>query len=302
MTGRPQTLGQPRPGLEPLPWAGGPIRVLADDLVLVDWGPMTLTISAWDQGLPRPVAAARAAGQALECLAVLADFQGFLKRPGRLLPAGRRLPRVVARALEAVRAISGELTPLAAVAGAVADQVADLAAGLGLDKVIVNNGGDVALRLARGQSALVGLKAPGSDRLLGWLAVAAGTGLGGVASSGWSGRSFSPGVADLVTVWAESGALADAAATWVAARTSLTSPRVRQVRAASLDPQSDLADLAVTEEVQTLTRAERRRALAAGLGAARSLLGRGLIGGTFLSVQGESAALDPGQILSLEPV
>ncbi|MCP4687433.1 MAG: hypothetical protein GY859_05240, partial [Desulfobacterales bacterium] len=58
-----------------------PIHVLTEELVLVDWGPMTLTVSAWRKGRARPVIAARAAHAALRRLRILADFQGYLARP-----------------------------------------------------------------------------------------------------------------------------------------------------------------------------------------------------------------------------
>lgn len=88
-----------------------PVQVIRPDLVLVDWGPMTLTIAAWQNDEPRPVMAAQAARAALRCLAVLAEFQGYMRRRVRELPAGRPLPPVVERAARACRAIDGGLTP-----------------------------------------------------------------------------------------------------------------------------------------------------------------------------------------------
>ena len=64
-----------------------PVRVLSDDLILVDWGPMTMTISVWDKERARPVMAAIASRSALTCLQVLSDFQGFLKIPVCSLPS-----------------------------------------------------------------------------------------------------------------------------------------------------------------------------------------------------------------------
>ena len=64
-----------------------PVRVLADDLILVDWGPMTMAISVWDKERARPVMAAIASRSALTCLQVLSDFQGFLKIPVCRLPS-----------------------------------------------------------------------------------------------------------------------------------------------------------------------------------------------------------------------
>ncbi|MBA4359036.1 MAG: hypothetical protein C0405_15075, partial [Desulfovibrio sp.] len=104
-----------------------PIRVVRPDLVLVDWGPMTLSVRAWAGGRARPVMAAKAAAHALELLAQLADFRQYLKRTALDLPRRGRRPAVVAKAVEAcadvARAAGVRLTPLAAVAGAVADEV-----------------------------------------------------------------------------------------------------------------------------------------------------------------------------------
>ncbi|MCB2185338.1 MAG: UPF0280 family protein [Deltaproteobacteria bacterium] len=277
----------------------GPVTVLRPDLVLVDWGPMTLTLSVWDGGRPRPVLAVQAAREALASLAVLADFQGYLKRPAHLLDPDRPLPPVVRRALDGARVAPAELTPLAAVAGAVADQVADLAAALGADKVIVNNGGDVALRLTGTRRAVVGLRPPAAPGrpplpLAGKLRLTAAHGVGGVATSGAGGRSLSPGVADMVTVWAATAAAADGAATYIAGRTTVASPAVETAPARELQADSDLGERLVTRHVGKLTREERLAALAAGQAAAQDLFTAGHIRGCFLLVQGEVAILDFG--------
>lgn len=283
-----------------------PVRVLSPELVLVDWGPMTLTISAWRRGRPLPVAAAGAARRAVHCLAELADFQHLLRRPAERLPFDRqsrsgrpttqRLPRVVGRAVEAALALGEGLSPLAAVAGAAADQALQAARELGADRVIVNNGGDIALFIP--DRARVGLRPPAAEGappagLVAALNVLPGDGVGGVASSGWQGRSFSPGVADLVTCWAADAASADAAATLVAGRTTVASPARITVPARRLDPASDLGDLEITRRVGRLNRAERLAALAGGMTASRGLRERGLLLGCLILVQGESAVLDP---------
>lgn len=277
-----------------------PVQVLADDLVLVDWGPMTMTLSVWDMGEARPVMAVLAAWSALMGLQVLADFQGFLRLKVEKIPKGRPLPRVVERAFRAARSVSGELSSLAAVAGATADEAADTAAGLGANKVIVNNGGDIALRLDPKSEACVGVKAIESETLLGSLKVRGDQNIGGVATSGWAGRSHSPGVADLVTVWAESAALADAAATLIAAKTTTKGSQVKRARARDLDHASDLGDALVTSQVGDLTHSQRYRVLERGAETADMLLRRDLIRGCFIYIQGDSFLMDPDRIMSLD--
>ena len=274
-----------------------PIRVLAEDLVLVDWGPTTLTISAWYKGKAVPVIAAKAARVALKGLRTLADFKGFLKKPSADLPAGSVLPRVVERAFYAARTISHELTSLAAVAGAMADEVATSAFEMGADKVLVNNGGDVALKIVREKQTMVGIKSPYLNKIIGRLHVSGKSGIGGVATSGWPGRSHSPGVADLVTVWSGSAGLSDAAATFIAGKTEAGCKNVLQRRASDIDPWSDLGGIRVTTAVLDLTAAQRRKALDRGSDAAKRLYRKNLIRGCLLVVKSDSSLLDPEGII-----
>ncbi len=271
-----------------------PVRVISEELVLVDWGPMTLTVSAWLGRRARPVMAARAARAALGFLRDLADFKNLLKLDQIRIPPDRPLPAVVEAAVEAVRQVDPSLTPLAAVAGAVAQEVCREAAGLGADRVIVNNGGDIALYLAQDREAVVGLKPPGGDSLVGKLSLDGRNGVGGVAASGWEGRSHSPGVADLVSIWAGSAALADAAATFVAGACRVDSPAVEKAPANRIDPESDLGEMEVTLSVGRLSQEEKEEAVRQGAVAAGHLLRAGLIRGCLLEVQGQRACLDPG--------
>ena len=123
-----------------------PIQVLSPDLILVDWGPMTLTLSVWADSQPRPIMAVQSAIKALELLGQLAEYQNLLKIPSNKLKRDDQFPPLVKRAFSACRKVSSELTPMAAVAGLVADEIVASALALGAERVIVNNGGDIALR------------------------------------------------------------------------------------------------------------------------------------------------------------
>jgi hypothetical protein len=180
------------------------------------------------------------------------------------------------------------VTPMAAVAGAVADDVlAALTAGRDLARVYVNNGGDIAFHLARGQSFDAGIvddaDAPELDarvRLTYDMPVR------GLATSGWRGRSHSLGIADAVTVLAECAAQADVAATLIANAVDVDHERIERVPANSLFDDSDLGDLPVTVKVGELPSDAIDRALFAGLACAHALQARGLIFSAYLSLQG----------------
>lgn len=189
------------------------------------------------------------------------------------------------------------ITPMAAVAGAVADHVLDaVRAATSVRRAAVNNGGDIALFLAPGERFRLGIHdgvpggVPGGG-FVGRLELGAQDGVGGIATSGWRGRSHSLGIADAVTVLARTAAEADAAATMIANAVDLPgSPRVERVPAQRLSPDSDLGSRLVTTAVGPLAPGERQEALARGLAYAEACRGRGLIRAAFLCLQCEARA------------
>ena len=253
-------------------------------------GPIDLLVQA--EGEAGPVQAAYQA--------VTAWFATVLDGLCVELPALRRpagtaaLTGPVARRMAAAvqpHAAAGFITPMAAVAGAVADEaLAVLRQAAALRRAFVNNGGDIALFLAPGQSFDIGLvDRPDRPGLFAGARVAHGDGVGGLATSGWRGRSFSLGIADAVTVCAATAAQADAAATVVANAVDLPGhPAIRRVAAAALQPDSDLGARAVTRAVPPLPPADIALALAAGARAAEGLMAAGLIAAAALHCQGHT--------------
>ncbi|MDG2284191.1 MAG: UPF0280 family protein [Alphaproteobacteria bacterium] len=193
------------------------------------------------------------------------------------------------------------ITPMAAVAGAVADEMlASLTAGRDLSRAYVNNGGDIALYLAPGESYIAALVSdPTTAQLAGQATIDANDLVCGIATSGRHGRSHSLGIADAVTVLAHTAAEADAAATMIANAVDLPgSPRIERVTARELYPDSDLGARLVTVDVQALTSAETGSALDAGQEHAQELQSQGLILSAFLALGGETRVV--GAILGIE--
>jgi uncharacterized protein len=265
-----------------------PIQVIRADLVLVDYGPMTLTVSTWAEGKPRPIMAALAAVFALGLLKEMSSVQPLLKTAAGKIKNLNRCSPILRKVVRACLAVSPALTGLAAVAGLAADEILQEAVRQGADRVIVNNGGDVALMTCAGQPVTVGLKTHPEGEVTHFLKIEAEDKIGGVATSGWTGRSFSTGVADVVTVWAGDCTTADAAATWIAARTDVSSKIVAKIPARDLDPATDIPHLKITRKVGRLTPKEKIVALEDGLAEAGWLVAKGIIRGAFLAVQGET--------------
>ncbi len=200
-------------------------------------------------------------------------------------PLRGSVARAMARAVAPFRPVF--VTPMAAVAGAVADTICAVMAGAGdLELASVNNGGDVAFHLAPGGSftAAIATAAGLSDRVV----LGAADPVRGLATSGWRGRSWSLGIADAVTVLAATAAGADAAATMIANAVDLPGhPAVTRRPATELQCDSDLGERAVTVAVGPLSPDEIATALGAGAGRAEACLARGLIAGAALFLGGE---------------
>jgi ApbE superfamily uncharacterized protein (UPF0280 family) len=183
------------------------------------------------------------------------------------------------------------ITPMAAVAGAVAEEIlTTMTTAAHLARAYVNDGGDIALHLSAGEKFVVGMvQRPDRPSLFGTTTLEFLQPVRGIATSGWRGRSFSLGIADAVTVLADRAATADAAATIVANAVDLPGhPRILRVPARELAPDSDLGEISVTQAVGELTAAEINEALTQGATTAESLLQRKLIYAAALCLQGET--------------
>jgi len=279
-------------------------------------GPIDIVIAA--EGDADAVAAAHAAAW-VRFQPLLGELVAELPRLRQPVDAaGNPLRGLVARRMWAAcaplrAAAGGFLTPMAAVAGAVAQELIAAYQRPGITRAWVNNGGDIALHLAPGQSARVGLVADlsrfdadalartvtGNLRTDAGFSVAHASPVRGVATSGWRGRSQSLGIADSVTVLAATAAEADAAATVVANAVNLDDARIQRAPASSLRDDTDLGERLVTVAVPPLPPTAVRQALDAGLQLARQLQARGCIHAALLVCQGSLARLAPVGALEL---
>jgi uncharacterized protein len=268
------------------------IRLLADGrrLHLQD-GPIDLIVEA--HGSAASVRAAydaavqRFTGLLDELCGELAELRKAAD-PRRCLLQGTIARRM--HAAVAPFAVDRFITPMAAVAGSVAEEI--LGAMLRqakLERAYVNNGGDIALHLADGEHFTVGMvDRPDKAGLMRTMIIDAEDPSRGVATSGRHGRSFSLGIADAVTVLARTASQADAAATIIANAVDLPGhPAIVRCPAHDLQPDSDLGARLVTRDVGELSSGEIESALETGAVCVRRLLAAGLIDGAALSLHGE---------------
>ncbi len=226
----------------------------------------------------------------------------------RVTPTSARPAGIVARRMtDAVAPLCVQrfITPMAAVAGAVAEEVLSaMTAAAPLRRAYVNNGGDIALHLLPDESFVIGMvDQPDLPSLIGSAKISGHDTVRGVATSGWRGRSFSLGIADAVTVLARSAAAADAAATLVANAVDLPGhPAIARAPANSRDPQSDLGELLVTVGVGKLSEHEIDEALTAGLEEAERLRRAGVLEAAALQLRGQTLLCGLGGLRNIDNI
>jgi ApbE superfamily uncharacterized protein (UPF0280 family) len=258
-------------------------------------GPIDLVIEARGGVAAVRVAYGAAAQRFTGLLDELCGELAELRQPAD--PVRCTLKGVVARRMHAAVAPFAAkqfITPMAAVAGSVAEEI--LGAMLEVARLqwaYVNNGGDIALHLTDEERFTVGLMdRPDRHGLMRTMDIEADDPARGIATSGRHGRSFSLGIADAVTVLARTASQADAAATVIANAVDLPGhPAIVRCPANDLQPDSDLGPRLVTRDVGKLREDEVDDALRAGASRARQLLAAGLIEGAALRLLGETVVV-----------
>jgi ApbE superfamily uncharacterized protein (UPF0280 family) len=281
-------------------WLGG--RDPAAPRLHLQHGPIDLIVEAFGPAAERQRAYEQAVARFQDILGVLVSELHELRRP--LSKAHPLLRGPVARRMAAACWPYRDVfvTPMAAVAGAVADEILQaMRHDTALTKAYVNNGGDIAFHLAPGESLRAAVICnPDLPHLDAVATLSSEHASRGIATSGWRGRSFSRGIADAVTILAANAAMADAAATMVANAVNIDHPAVERRPANSLRDESDLGDIPVTVNVGTLPLFAVEEALSAGLRRAQDLRRAGLIHAAFLSLQGEHRSIGGETLLASE--
>jgi ApbE superfamily uncharacterized protein (UPF0280 family) len=250
-------------------------------------GPIDIIARAWGAEAEIAAAYSQASIRFATVLEELVGELAMLRRPlddAEPLVRGTVARRMV-RACWPHRAVF--ITPMAAVAGAVADEVLEaMVRERRLERAFVNNGGDIALHLAPGAVLTAGIvddhDAPHIDADA---TITADLPVRGLATSGWRGRSLSFGIADAVTAFARCAADADAAATLIANAVDVDDPAVERRPAREVRDDSDLGERPVTVAVGPLPETAIVVAMNSGVAVAKDFRARGLISHAYLALQ-----------------
>ena len=225
----------------------------------------------------------------------------LLKLPWKIhspVPKGE----IAQRMFYAVSDLDVFVTPMAAVAGAVADEILDVMRETvensdyyldNVNRMYVNNGGDLSFWLKNGSSFSVGvIDNIETPELNTKVSLHHESPVRGIATSGWRGRSQSLGIADAVTVLAKSAVEADVAATLIANDVNIEYPGIEKRPATELKDDSDLGSMPVTVDVPSLPDFMVSEALNKGAKTARKFINMGIIETAYLSLQKQTLVVE----------
>lgn len=269
------------------------VKLLQGGHVMAECGPMRLVISASVGKVPQPEMGMKAAEESFLYLERIARLRHLLRRgvPNNPQDIDDPLAKEMFRSVMSTG--DKDLTPMAAVAGAIGDAVADYLYERGMTKVVVNNGGDVSVRLRGGEPVKVGIRPvvreEGGSHVIqldsdrpSW----------GIASSGLGGRSLTRGIASAVTIIAGTASIADAAATAIANASFIEDEQVIQRPAEEIDPDTDIPGIPVTVRVGPLSKEKKSRALSGAMEKTAALVRKEIIFGAFVAVDGVLSMTD----------
>jgi ApbE superfamily uncharacterized protein (UPF0280 family) len=234
--------------------------------VFIEIGPASLVVSGEKDGILYAFDRCKLEEKIRSILGQIREHLPVLKQKAYRIKNTKHMPDVPKKMVEAVKAIDeASLTPMAAVAGSVSDALKEFLKSEGLDLVSVNNGGDISIFNKKGRCLRIdigdihtGESSPymlNIEQLIDY----------GLATSGFGGRSFTLGLADIVTVIAATGAVADAAATFICNCTNIDSDQVIRQKASEIDPLTDIPDDNVTMRIGQLNYIDKMQALENGL-------------------------------------
>ena len=254
--------------------------------MLIDIGPVTMVIKAKKNGKEYEFEGKKINAYVTELLHQLSSVLPILKQPAFKIKKISGLPEVARRMVEAVKEVNEEkLTPMAAVAGAIAEVVVKEFDDGKFDFIFANNGGDIALINRVDLPFSIKIGDINKNCVLPYFLKVKDKGERGIATSGFGGRSFTLGIADMVTVCANKASVADAASTYIGNNTFVESNKIIRKKAKEIDPLTDIPDELVVVKKYKLSEEEIIKSIEKGAEAAAKLLSLNVIDGFLILIE-----------------
>lgn len=265
------------------------IQQLPDNRVFIDHGPTQMVIDVYVGDERVPEIGVITAEHVISQLETLFVYMPQLSKMRAYTKTSDELPKVLNKMIVAVEK-SGyeELNTLGAVAGSFSDIALEKALELGATRVIVNNGGDIALNDLTGKDVKVGIPLySGINKKQLLLTVKNEMNVHGICTSGIGGRSFTKGIATVAVALAENAATADACATYLGNMTNVDDENIVRCMAEEIDTGTDITGQLVTLKVGQISKKNKYKALFNGLSTAENLYKKGIIKGAIICIDSD---------------
>jgi ApbE superfamily uncharacterized protein (UPF0280 family) len=268
---------------------------LEDGRVFLEYGPTRMLIDIRNNGQRQPELALIVSEYVIDEFKRACEHMPLLKGQKLLEKPAQSYPISIQKMLAAVKRVGDDtLTPLAAVAGAFSDIALEKALSLGAERVIINNGGDIAFKDIRGNPVKVGIPISKDNPASTFALMLSDDKIGGICTSGIGGRSFTKGIATAAVAIAENAALADACATYLGNETNVEDPEIIRCYAEDIDSETDIPGHQITLKVGHLNKKTIYSALLNGVKAAEDLHERQIIWGAILCIEKEIVTVPSG--------
>lgn len=260
------------------------IKQLQDNRIFINYGPIQMAIEIYKDGKKNIEIANTVAKHVVRQFEELVLFIPNLKKMKMYKEPSDNYPKVLNKMILAVEKVEDkDLNTLAAVAGSFSEIALEKALEMGADRVIINNGGDIALKDLSGNQIKVGIPINIKGKILA-LKIKKEDGITGICTSGFGGRSFTKGIATAVVVMANKASIADACATHLANMVNVEDENIIRCLAEEIDSETDIKGQLVTMSIGQISDNKKNIALYNGIEVAEKLYQKGMISGAVLCI------------------
>lgn len=260
------------------------IKQLQDNRIFINYGPIQMAIDTYTNGERNIDIANKVAEYVVSHFEEVVSFIPNLKDMKFFKEPSNEYPTVMNKMIIAVEKVEdNHLNTLAAVAGSFSEVALEKALELGAHRVIINNGGDIALKDILDNAIKVGIPINKTNKIL-TVDIDESTDITGVCTSGLGGRSFTKGIATSVVVMAKQASIADACATHLANMVNVEDDNIIRCLAEEIDSGTDIKGQLVTVKVGNISNTKKDIALYNGVEEAERLYKKGILLGAVLCI------------------
>lgn len=273
------------------------IQEMTDQRLFINHGPIQMTLDIMCDGVKQPPMAKAVAQDVINQFDRLLDFMPEIKASKHYDDIPDKYPIILKKMIGAVKALGDEtFTPLAAVAGSFSEYALERSLKYGAERVIINNGGDIAFKDISGKPIVVGIPLE-EDTLNGQIvmSITKDMDIEGICTSGFGGRSFTKGIATKAVAFAKKASIADICATYLGNKTDVDDPQIIRTFAEKIDSGTDIVGQLVTLKIGKLSKESHLKALLNGFNAAEELVNQSIIKGGAI-VLGKDVMIIPENI------